>query len=286
MTYVKDSGCDLAVAYRIYPAVSKPARGLLCREDKYLLSELCLRSFKESLGRLRVKIWVLLDGCPPEYEALFRKYFPREDLHLVLLDGIGNRATFSKQIEILLQQREADFVYFAEDDYFYRPNQFHLMLDFLSANADVHFVSPYDHLDCYALELHKGPKWLKVHGSRHWRTAASTCLTFLTRRETLVKYQTVFRTYVRGNDDCAMWLALTKHRVFNPLAGARYFFRGLFYWKILVKAWLYGWRQILLGRRRKLWVPIPAIATHLDVKALSPSVDWLALMEQGTEARI
>jgi hypothetical protein len=286
MTCAKDSECDLAVAYRIYPEVSKPAIGLPFSEDKYLLSEVCLRSFKESLGDLRAKIWVLLDGCPPEYEALFRKYFAQEDLNLVLLDGVGNRATFSKQIEILLEQREADFVYFAEDDYFYLPNQFHLMLDFLSANADVHFVSPYDHLDCYTLELHRGPKWLRAHGSRHWRTAASTCLTFLTRRETLAKYETVFRSYVRGNNDCALWLTLTKHRIFSPLAFARYFFRGLFYWKILVKAWLYGWRQILFGRKLKLWVPIPGIATHLDTKALSPNVDWRGLMQQTVEAKV
>lgn len=286
MICAKDSQCDLAVAYRIYPEVSKPATGLPFSEDKYLLSEVCLRSFKESLGDLRAKIWVLLDGCPPEYEALFRKYFAQEDLNLVQLDGVGNRATFSKQIEILLEQREADFVYFAEDDYFYLPNQFHLMLDFLSANADAHFVSPYDHLDCYTLELHSGPKWLRAHGSRHWRTAASTCLTFLTRRETLAKYEAVFRSYVRGNNDCALWLTLTKHRIFSLLALARYFFRGLFYWKILVKAWLYGWRQILFGRKLKLWVPIPGIATHLDSKALSPTVDWRGLMQQTVEAKV
>jgi hypothetical protein len=283
MTRAENSEFDLAVAYRIYPRVSKPAVGLPFSEDKYLLSEVCLRSFRESLGDLRAKIWVLLDGCPPEYTALFRKYFAQEELHLVPLGGVGNRATFSKQIEILLAQQETDFVYFAEDDYFYLPNQFHLMLDFLAANEDVHFVSPYDHLDCYRLELHRGPKWLRVQASVHWRTAASTCLTFLTKRQTLAKYESVFRSYTHGNDDCALWLSLTKHRVFNAPALGRYFFRGLFYWKILVKAWVYGWRQILFGKKLRLWVPIPAIATHLDTKALSPSVDWIALMEQGAE---
>jgi hypothetical protein len=286
VTPPQDSRCNLAIAYRIYPAVSKAAMGLPFSKDKYLLSEVCLRSLKESLGRSRAKIWVLLDGCPPEYEALFRKYFAPEDLSLIALDHIGNRATFSKQIEILLEQQEAEFVYFAEDDYFYLPNQFHLMLDFLNANPDVHFVSPYDHLDCYTLELHTGPKWVKADGAHHWRTAASTCLTFLTRRETLAKYETVFRTYVHGNNDCALWLSLTKHRIFNPLAAARYFFRGFFYWKILARAWLYGWRQILFGRKLQLWVPIPGIATHLDINALSPSIDWRALMQETVEVKI
>jgi len=41
---------DLAVAYRIYPKVSRPALGLGFGEDKLSLSEACLKSFKDSLG--------------------------------------------------------------------------------------------------------------------------------------------------------------------------------------------------------------------------------------------
>ena len=84
-----------------------------------------------------------------------------------------------------------------------------------------------------------------------------------------------------------MWLSLTKRRVFNPVAPIRYLLQGLFYWKILVKAWLYGWRQILFGRRRHLWVPVPGIATHLDATGLGPNADWIALMQQKmTEQRM
>src|SRR5438477_3913015 len=280
MADLKNSAHDLAIAYRIYPFVSKPALGLPFSDDKYALSEICLRSFKESLSSVRAKIWVLLDGCPAEYEALFRKHIDSDDLVIIGLDKAGNRATFSKQIDILLEQQEADLVYFAEDDYFYLPDQFHEMVNFLKAHADAHFVTPYDHLDCYMLDLHRGPKSLRVYGSHHWRTAASTCLTFLTRKETLARYQAVFRSYAEGNDDCALWLSLTKHRVFNPAAFARYFFQGIFQWKILVKAWLHGWRQILFGERLRLWVPVPAIATHLDTRAMAPAVDWVTLMEQ------
>ena len=96
----------------------------------------------------------------------------------------------------------------------------------------------------------------------------------------------MFRSYVRGNDDCALWLSLTKHRVFNPIFLVRYVLQGLSYWKVLVKAWLYGWRQILFGRRLKLWAPVPGIATHLDATALSPNVDWVALIEQGMEVKV
>jgi hypothetical protein len=270
---------DLAVAYRIYPGVSRPALGLPFSNNKYRLSEACLHSFRESLGSLRVKVWAILDGCPPEYRDLFRNYFADGDLVLVVCDALGNQATFARQVDILLAQNDAPLVYFAEDDYFYLPSKFCLMMDFLKAHKDVDFISPFDHLDCYTTELHNTPKWIRPYGDRHWRSAASTCLTFLTRKEVLARCESIFRSYEQGNFDCALWLSLTKQRVLNPLALARYFVRGEFYWRVLVKAWLHCPWQILFGDRFKLWVPIPAIATHLDRKALSPTVDWIELMQ-------
>jgi hypothetical protein len=269
---------DLAIAYRIYPAVAKAAIGLPFSKDKLQLSEICLRSFKESLGNLRVKIWVLLDGCPVEYEKLFEKYFVAEDLVLCRLQGVGNQATFGRQIEILLEQEESELVYFAEDDYVYLPNHFSLMVEFLRAHEDVHFVTPYDHLDWYSLTIHRRAKWLRVQSQHHWRTAASTCLTFLTRKRTLQENRQVFRTYCRGNSDCSLWLSLTKQSLFNPIQFVEFAFRDPHFAKIITKAWLFCWRQILFGKTMGLWAPVPGIATHLDRHALSPTVDWDGLM--------
>jgi hypothetical protein len=286
-THLRDRTYDLAVAYRIYPKVSKPAQNLPFGDDKLRQAEVCLRSFRESLGSLRVKMWAILDGCPPEYRALFERYFEKQDLVFVELDRAGNRATFAKQIEILLSQRDAEFVYFAEDDYVYLAGQFQLMIRFLRDQPGVDFISPYDHMDCYRLDLHHGPKWLTVFADHHWRTAASTCLTFLTRRTTLAKYERVFRAFCRKyGDDCALWLSLTKSRVFNPLLFARYFVQRELYWKPLLKAWLYSWPQIIFGSRTRLWVPVPGIATHLSEGLLSPCIDWSALMQDhGIAAR-
>jgi GT2 family glycosyltransferase len=275
---------DLAVAYRIYPKVSMPAQSLPFGGDKLRQAEICLRSFRNSLGSLRVKVWAILDGCPEEYQALFQRYFAPEDLVLVGIDGIGNRATYAKQIELLLLQRDAEFVYFAEDDYLYLPNQFPLMLKFLRERRRVDFVTPYDHPDCYQLDLHHEPKWVTVFEGNHWRTAASTCLTFLTRRSTLAKYERTLSTYSRGNDDCAMWLSLTKRRVFQPLAMLRFFAKGeLYCLKIFVKAWSFCWPQIVFGKAAQLWVPLPGLATHLCAGLFSPGIDWLALMQQSAD---
>jgi hypothetical protein len=78
---------------------------------------------------------------------------------------------------------------------------------------------------------------------------------------------------------------LTKHRVFNLPFFVKQAFREPFFCKTIIKSWLYCWQQILLGKSRRLWIPIPAIATHLDVRSLAPNVDWRALM-QSVEARI
>ena len=277
---------DLAVAYRIYPRMSGPALDLGIADDKYCLSEACLRSFKESLGSLRIKMWAILDGCPSEYEDLFRKYFDDSQLVLLRLDGVGNQRTFATQVKVLLDQSDADLVYFAEDDYFYLADQFSSMIEFLRSDPEVHFLSPFDHLDCYRLALHRTPKWVKACAGRHWRTASSTCLTFLTRKDTLAKHRAVFESYVRGNFDSSLWLSLTKQRICNPLFLSRSLLGGSFEWKIIAKAWLHCWRQILLGKKMSLWVPVPGIATHLDAHSLSPGVDWQHLMLQSIEKNV
>lgn len=274
---------DLAIAYRIYPKVAKPALGLPFSDDKLRMSEVCLRSFKESLGDLRVKIWVLLDGCSPEYQDLFRKYFEADDLVLIPTDSVGNQATFSRQIDILLAQQASDLVYFAEDDYFYLPGQFPRMVEFMRLHEDADFASPFDHLDCYTLDIHRFPKSLRVSANHHWRTAASTCLTFLTRQETLRKCEPVFRTFCRRNDDCSLWLSLTKHSLCSPARFVRYLFGQRMLARIVAKSWIYCWQQILFGKRRRLWIPVPGIATHMDSHALSPTIDWAALMKAQGE---
>jgi hypothetical protein len=237
-----------------------------------------LRSFRRSLGGLRAKIWVLLDGCPVEYQDLFRKYFDGDDLVLIPTPQIGNRKTFLRQVQILLEQDDAELVYFAEDDYLYRPGEFPMLTSFIQSSDAIHFVSPHDHPDYYDLDLHAGQNRITFFGHCHWRTAASTCLTFLTTRHTLRKTRRLFRSYGFRNFDSSLWLSLTKRGVFRPLAFCRWIFHERFLAKVLLKTWLFGGLQILFGKRYTLWVPMPGIATHLDVTRLGPAVDWLSLM--------
>lgn len=276
MTLEAKKNYDLSVAYRIYPRVSKVPP--VFKDDKYKLSEFCLKSFKNSLGDLKAKIFVLLDGCPPEYEELFKKYFEDEDLELIKLEGVGNLATFALQIKILLEQKFSDTIYFAEDDYFYMPNQFSEMLELLKENDDVNFVSPYDHPDDYLLKLHEHPYQVKATSSRHWRTASSTCLTFLTDKTTLKKTREVFESYTHGNHDASVWMSLTKYNMFNPFKTIKNRKEHLYY-KVIRLAWRYNRKQLLLGKKWKLWVPLPTIGIHLESDFLPPTSKCREFME-------
>ncbi len=266
---------DLAIAYRIYPGVSKVPP--VYSDDKFKLSELCLRSFKQSLAGLSVKIWVILDGCPDEYVDLFKKYFNEEELEFVIAGGIGNARTFGKQINILLEQSDADFIYFAEDDYFYLPGQFEEMIGLMKGNSGIDFVSPYDHPDYYELGLHNLEYDVLPYGNRKWRTSPTTCMTFLTTKAVLMQSAAVLKTYTRNNYDASLWLALTKKRISNPLLFLKYLFTDFEMVRIYIKGWYYCWRQILFGKKFVLRTPLPSIATHMDSKHLAPSIDWYKL---------
>ena len=263
---------DLTVAYRIYPKVTKAAP--IFSDDKLKMAELCLESFRRSLGSLRVRMIVLLDGCPPEFGKLFTDRFPAADLELLWLDRIGNQDTFDKQIELLCTQEHSDVVYFAEDDYFYLPNTVPTMLEFLRQQPGVDFVSPYDHTDLYELALHRYQSTIQFFGDRHWRTVSSTCLTFLTRKQTLRKCRPTFESYVNKNLDASLWMALTKHLVFNPAAIARCWAERWQSAGYVGLSWYHNWPQILFGKTYQLWTPLPAVATHMVSGFEAKGIDW------------
>jgi hypothetical protein len=272
----RTSSYDLAVAYRVYPGLSAAAQGFGL--SKFELTALCLRSFRDSLGSLRAKIWAILDGCPGEYAELFTSTFEAGDLEILRLDRAGNGQTFRTQLEILTSQRDAELVYLAEDDYLYRPGAFRAMVDFVRSQESRSFVSPYDHPDHYRLAIDRPATPVRPAADQYWRSASTTCLTFLTRRSTLSSAETVFRSYVRRNYDASIWLALTKHRVFDPVGIGRLLMAGPVERRVIAKAWLYSWRQILFGPKYQVWTPLPSVATHMDSRGLAPAVDWQGLI--------
>lgn len=268
---------DLAVCYRIYPGVSR--KPLFAFKEKLPLLLLNLETFKASLGDLKIKMWVLLDNCPPPYADLLNKIFPDTKMEIIPLSGEGNRATFIRQIDILSTQTDSQLVYFAEDDYLYLPHSIERTVKFMLHYPEADFVTAYDHPDYYTKYVHygHGKKAIEDEGSR-WRTVASTCLTFMGRRQILAESASAFKTYNK-NPDLAIWMTLTKTGVFNPLSWIRSMQDGLFFSAAHVLAWRYTWRQILLGKRRTLWAPTPSLITHMESSGLAPGVEWAKLFD-------
>lgn len=265
---------DLAVAWRIYPGVSK--KPIIFSDNKFKMVTACLRSFQESASGLNVKHYFILDGCPDEYEHLVKEIFQEAAITVLRTDRIGNLATFAMQVDLLSKETEADFVYFAEDDYLYQPGEMHKMVALMKENSTVDFVSGYLHRDIFIHPIHQHKREVKYAADKLWISANSTCLTFMTRVETLVATKKVLLTYSKGNNDCAMWLVLTKTHIMNPIAYWR--FRGnREVLGIFKRAITYSFRYFFNPKRYTLWVPYPSITTHLEQGLTSPGTDWLAL---------
>lgn len=259
----------LAIAYRIYPLISKsPA---IHSDDKYKLSELCIASFARALEGIDYKLWAILDKCPPEYKELFNKYFT--NIEFVEMSGVGNKETFRKQMDILQNQDYSEYIYFAEDDYFYLPNAMQKMMDFMKSNAKPHFLTTYDHLDYYIAEIHKHKKTEVEFEGQKWRSENGTCMTFLTTKSVLKKTRKVFITYAYRNFDTSLWIALTKLRAYNPIDYIKPSLQGMDWFKSYCKLWLYT-PYFPFIPKYKLYAPVPSLSTHLEKYFLAPNIDW------------
>jgi hypothetical protein len=267
---------EVAVAYRVYPGVSRVP--MIHRDNKLLLVESAFRSFARSLKDVDSRMWVILDGCPPEYRVALSKWFPVERMQFIDTERIGNAQTFLLQGRILLEQTVAEAVYFAEDDYAYAPGEFGNLLRFLEKGRNVDFVTPYDHPDYYDHPIHRVPTEEQEFEGHRWRSAATTCLTFLTRKSTLEKTWPVFRTYAEGIPDAATWLMLTKLGLFSPkrLLGS---VTNRDVLRIYARAWQYGGLGNCVSPRYKLWTPVPGFATHLESTRIAAGHDWKSYLE-------
>lgn len=268
---------DVAIAWRIYPRVSKTP--LIFPDNKFLLVKTCLQSFISSVRALKVRYFIILDGCPPSYTAIIEELLPAADTTIIHTPAIGNQLTFRMQVELLLQQNDAPLVYFAEDDYLYLPDAFAKMVALMNTCKEADFVSCYLHPDTFTHPIHRHRKKIIQAAGHQWMSDSSTCLTFLTTKKILQETKDVLLTFSKGNNDCAMWLVLTKTFVLNPFAYLRFFFTHQESFSIMKMAVKYSFRYFFFRRRYRLLVPVPAIGTHLEKDLVSPNIDWQKVSE-------
>ena len=269
---------ELAIAHRVCPVLAKTASHFI---DKFKMVEATTTSLATAINGIRTKLFVILDGCPEDYELLFKRTFsnlPEVDYEIVKTPSIGNHPTYAKQVD-LLSAVDAEYVYFSEDDYIYTHNAFKAMMDFLG-NKGVDFVTPLDHPDRYSLPLIPERRRVEIRVSSfcHWREVGTTCCTFMTTSTTFRKAERRISTYGEGLSDIELWIGLTKDCVFSPSAtiGAalRYLFGlrkaeyGLEF--MVLSAWRHFKWRLFFFKRYRLWGPMPSLAVHLCKPSLPP----------------
>ncbi len=264
----------LAICYRVYPGISKiPA---IFSDNKLKLTEFALASFVRAINfsNLKVKIWVILDNCDINYINLFENYLKDFEYELIDIPKSGNAATFGMQMNILSNQNFSEYIYFAEDDYFYLPDSLLEIIKILEHNL-AEFVTPYEHPDLYNLKFHNyKKKKLKFDFSNYtWLESASTTMTFMTTKTYLKKYWNNFKSYTHKNFDASLWLSITKYNVRNPIKILSHILDNLQYLQIYTKLFYFS-PFAFLGKKARLLCPAPSLATHLDNKGLPESVNW------------
>lgn len=97
-------------------------------------------------------------------------------------------------------------------------------------------VSPYDHRNFYIDRLlHSNYAMIELIGDTHWRTTERNTMTFAVRNKIFKDNLDIFNRY--GYLDGNVWYDL-------------------------------------LAKLQPLWVPIPALATHMVKDFLAPGIDW------------
>jgi len=156
----------------------------------------------------------------------------------VTMSNKGNAGSFKMAIDMAIHEgTDDDIVYFVEDDYLHIHGSNKLIAEGLR-HAD--YVTLYDHPDKYT-KFYDGGETSKVikTESSHWRYTISTCLTFATTLKTLKEDQEIWLDKL-GQIERSMGVAPDHphdHRMW----------------------------QLLKEKGRKLIVPIPGQACHVDL---------------------
>jgi len=270
---------SLSIALRVSPFLNSKH---IYFKSKYVLVETCFKSLITALNGIDYELFVILDGCPDHFQKIFEEHVEKNRLKITKTNGIGNSATFLLQIFLLSNIASSEYVYFAEDDYFYI-GHLKQMLEFIRRKSFVDFLSPYDHPDYYfRKDLHPYRIPILKYGDRVWKNVMSTTCTFLTKKRLLEEVDELLKSYVKIGD-YLMWYILTRKisaiNIFKIITyNQRNIPREVFLLHYLLKTFN--------RRSYNLWVPEPTIATHMQKGCLSPGIDWNLYFRKYSEETV
>lgn len=188
----------------------------------------------------RVKITIVYDGSVEDLKDDFiLKYcFNDPQIHLQLIKGGSDLNSFLITTQLAQESTEfdTDLIYFLENDYLHKFGWISNVFELYQSSCEFDYLSLYDHNDKYIYDIYKDlVSKIIVTNTHHWRTAPSTCATFLLSKTKL------------NRDYDVLTSGLTDYYFFNKLVSER---------------------------KRILLTPVPGLATHSMEGYLSPAVNW------------
>ena len=263
----------LHVVYRISASENHKAR------PAFYSKRVALASFLESLARVEVvgDVHFLCDG--PVSEDLVATMRARGAI--VELPGLGNSGSYRRALAMLHEPprwSDDDLVYFAEDDYLYRPEALAEMVTAAHEIVAASFFTPYDHPDYQSTPVHQ--RFRRLHrkelwnvGSTRWRSVRSTTMTFGARVGPMRAAAGIHELGTRGPGprDFETWSALQSTSPRFLVA------RTVGHSDALDTVSLLRALPRCFERRDLLVAPEPSLATHLEDPWLAVGGDWEAL---------
>lgn len=231
---------------------SSPKDNKSDKRPEYFSKLDCLRSFLSSYNLLeddRKGDQIFLnDG---NIESKISNLMYSQKGKIISLDELGNSKSLRKAYEIFLKSNwdENDVVYFAEDDYLYKPEAFICLANAFVEIQEGDYFSLYEHPDRYNRtdDADGGKSKIYLSQNCHWRTVESTPQTYGVRVKVLKSDIWIHKLGSKGR------IPRGRETFRASLGLGKYF---------------------LKFPKRKLLSPIPSLATHMETKFLSPLVDW------------
>lgn len=200
-----------------------------------------LNTIKHDPLSSRVKITILFDGTHEDFRNDFIYDYCQDKsigLDIQFINGGCDLNSFIITLGVVrntLMQRN-DLIYLLENDYVHQSGWVSKVFEIYDSGHKFDYLSLYDHGDLYDSMIYSDlTSRLFYTKNHHWRTAPSTCASFILERHIFERDLEIFR------------LGLPDYYMFRKLVRKR----GV----------------VLLN-------PVPGLSTHSMAEFLSPVVDW------------
>lgn len=216
--------------------------------------ENCFRNLLKTILRdpqgTRVRLNLMYDGTLDDLNQDFiAKYCAKPDVALKIhvFQGGSDRASSLVTLDLARRQELGpdDLVYLLENDYLHQDGWVSRVFEAFDSPMQFSYLSLYDHADKYFYKMYEDLSARLMHTAhQHWRTAPSSCASYLLTRRTL---EADYDVLSQGIPDY-------------------YFFS-----------------QLATERQRVLLTPVPGLSTHCMSGYLSPVVDWARVAHEADQ---